>query len=287
MNKRMYLFLVCALVSIPLHAQQFQLKWETAAAPYPSTSFSYVNLGSATGFLTYDSTHVYFYDGITHNLKWTFQKQSYEYPTADNNMVSPVQDYDGNGVKDIWVGGTPPTHDRNTVRLIDPSTGNQLAHFEEIGTQFGPLGLADVDRDGKLELLIERNVSINSGGWSGGDYASISIQVYSTNLSVTSVSNSSQATPNQFQLEQNYPNPFNPSTRIQYRLSERANVQIQIYNLAGQLVKTLLDETKEPGSYSLDWDGKTDNGYRAGSGTYFYRVQLAGHAQTKKMLILR
>jgi hypothetical protein len=283
MNKRMCFFLGCVLMSIPLHAQQFQLKWETPSAPYPSTSISYVNLGSAAGFLTYDSTHVYFYDGITHNLKWTFQKQSYEYPTADNTVVSPVQDYNGNGVKDIWVGGTPPTHDRNILRLIDPSTGSQLALFDNSGTQYGPIGLADVDGDGKLELLMEKNVSRISGS----DYAAISIQVFSTSLSVTSVSNYSQATPNQFQLEQNYPNPFNPSTRIQYGLSERANVQIQIYNLAGQLIKTLLNEAKEPGNYSLDWDGKTDSGYRAASGTYFYRVQAAGQAQTKKMLVLR
>ena len=77
--------------------------------------------------------------------------------------------------------------------------------------------------------------------------------------------------PKVFTLRQNFPNPFKGKTTIQYQLPEDSQVILKIYNLAGQQVKTLIDETQSAGYYKIDWDGKDSNGNMISSGIYFYR----------------
>ncbi len=91
--------------------------------------------------------------------------------------------------------------------------------------------------------------------------------------------------PTEFKLGQNYPNPFNPSTTISYELPQASNVNLAIYNLRGQLIRTLVDRPEAPGRYEVVWDGTSDNGSRVSSGVYIYRIQ-AGHFVTTKKLIL-
>lgn len=91
----------------------------------------------------------------------------------------------------------------------------------------------------------------------------------------------------EYKLNQNYPNPFNPSTTIEYSVQTTDNIQIKIYNSLGQLVKTLVNETKTPGEYSSIWNGKDDNGSLVASGTYFYQVQTKDFVSSKKMILLK
>ena len=88
--------------------------------------------------------------------------------------------------------------------------------------------------------------------------------------------------PEEFALMQNYPNPFNPTTTITYQLPQAAFVNISIYNVAGQLVETLVDEDKNAGYYSVLW-----NSTGVSSGLYFYRIQAGEYTETKKSLILK
>ncbi len=81
------------------------------------------------------------------------------------------------------------------------------------------------------------------------------------------------ALPSRFSLHQNYPNPFNPVTNIRYELPQRSRVRVQIYDVLGQVVATLVDEDKESGRHEATWDGRSDNGRRVGSGVYVYRLQ--------------
>ena len=92
---------------------------------------------------------------------------------------------------------------------------------------------------------------------------------------------------NGFALGQNYPNPFNPSTTIAYTVQLRSHVTIDVYNILGQIVQTLVDETKNAGSYLIDWDGLSDDGAEASSGIYLYRIRAGEFSTTKKMLLLR
>jgi hypothetical protein len=89
-------------------------------------------------------------------------------------------------------------------------------------------------------------------------------------------------------LSSNYPNPFNPSTAIHYTLAERGRVMIRVYNVAGQLVKTLVDDIREPGlEHTVTWHGLSDSGGEAASGVYFYRMTTKGFTQTRKMILLK
>ena len=89
------------------------------------------------------------------------------------------------------------------------------------------------------------------------------------------------------QLNQNYPNPFNPSTNIEFSLQKAGNVKITVYNIMGQTVKTLINETKPAGKHIISWDGKDYVGEQVASGLYFYRLESNQQIYTKKMLLLK
>ncbi len=93
--------------------------------------------------------------------------------------------------------------------------------------------------------------------------------------------------PGDFQLGQNYPNPFNPTTTIKYAVPNEGLVQLKIYNTAGQLVKTLVDEIKPPGNYSAIWDGSNEADAQVASGVYLYKLTAGGGQITRKMVILK
>jgi len=89
-------------------------------------------------------------------------------------------------------------------------------------------------------------------------------------------------------LDQNYPNPFNPSTTIAFALKERGRVKIDVYNVAGQLVRTLVDETRDAGAYSnVNWNGTDSANQPVSSGVYFYKLTTNNFSQTKKMVLLK
>jgi hypothetical protein len=89
-------------------------------------------------------------------------------------------------------------------------------------------------------------------------------------------------------LESNYPNPFNQTTTIRYGVKNRAHVSLKIYNVAGQLVKTLVNEVKEPAAvHKVNWDGRNKDGGTVASGVYFYKLVTDNFAQTKKMVLLK
>jgi len=95
--------------------------------------------------------------------------------------------------------------------------------------------------------------------------------------------------PKAFALSQNYPNPFNPSTTIAYDIPEGAdvNVRLNIYNMRGQLIRTLVNEVKSEGSYKVQWDGTDNYGRKVASGVYFYRITAGEFSKTRKMVILK
>lgn len=97
------------------------------------------------------------------------------------------------------------------------------------------------------------------------------------------------ALPTTFGLEQNYPNPFNPETSIAYQLPKDALVSLQVYNLTGQVVATLVNGKKPAGHHSALWNGRDEAGRQLPSGVYFYRllVNQGEWAQVKKMTLLK
>ena len=85
----------------------------------------------------------------------------------------------------------------------------------------------------------------------------------------------------------NSPNPFNPTTTISFELSESGKTQIEIFNVKGQKVKTLLDEEMEIGKHSVTWSGTDGNNRQAASGIYFYRISVNNKQKINKMIMLK
>ena len=89
------------------------------------------------------------------------------------------------------------------------------------------------------------------------------------------------------ELRQNYPNPFNPETTIEYGLTRAADVRLELYNVHGKLVRTLVNERKGPGVHEVLWNGRDDNGNLAGSGVYFARLTTAEGVMKRKIVMLK
>jgi len=85
----------------------------------------------------------------------------------------------------------------------------------------------------------------------------------------------------------NYPNPFNPKTTIMFDLGESGKTQIEIFNVKGQKVKTLLNEEMEAGQHTAIWNGDDSNNKSVSSGMYFYKISLNGKQKIKKMIMLK
>ena len=88
-------------------------------------------------------------------------------------------------------------------------------------------------------------------------------------------------------LAQNYPNPFNPDTLIRFTLAKDADVSVNIYNIKGQLVKTLVNDHRKAGEHQVSWNGMDDNGTPVSSGVYLYRMQTNEYLSTKRMILLK
>tara|TARA_B110000881_G_C18495185_1_gene473868 strand:- start:332 stop:1111 length:780 start_codon:yes stop_codon:yes gene_type:complete len=94
-------------------------------------------------------------------------------------------------------------------------------------------------------------------------------------------------TPSKFALAQNHPNPFNPTTEIAFTLDQRANVNLSIYNMLGQKVKTLTSEFKNAGTHTLQWNGRDEMGQNVSTGVYLYTLTSGSESITKKMAFMK
>jgi hypothetical protein len=167
------------------------------------------------------------------------------------------------GTTAMQVGyGTPATTNGAVIRK---QTGN--AHV--VWSGFSLIYLRDDEEDGTLDRALHvRNILCALGDCEGTP---------------------TSATPVFFdRLEQNYPNPFNPQTTIAFSLKQRGRVRVDVYNVAGQLVKTLLNESRAAGSYTdVRWDGRDARSQTVASGVYFYKLVTDGFSQTRKMVLLK
>jgi len=95
--------------------------------------------------------------------------------------------------------------------------------------------------------------------------------------------------PRAFRLDQNVPNPFNPRTDIKYALSEGSggSVELAVYNVRGEKVRTLVSGQMSPGEYTVSWDGRDDRGESLPSGVYLYRLTSGGKSLTRKMMMAK
>ena len=130
------------------------------------------------------------------------------------------------------------------------------------------------------DVLDESNVNINNVIVSGpkGSVANVSSNVISAAIKLV---------PGVFALHQNYPNPFNPITEIRFDIPKATTVNVSVFNLMGQKIKTLKNEKITPGYHVVQWDGTNDNGMQVSTGMYFYTLQTGAKSVMRKMLFLK
>ena len=152
-------------------------------------------------------------------------------------------------------------------------------------------------RPAGAEFLLEGRVSMPSGAPAPGarvmlfDLSEFRLLAGTTTdatgrFSISQEALGPSALPDQFSLGPNYPNPFNPSTIIPYQLPVAAHVRLQVFNLLGQRIATLVDGEQPAGFHSARWDGTDAAGRAVGAGVYLYRLQSGSRVATERMVLV-
>ena len=162
-----------------------------------------------------------------------------------------------------------------SFKIVDITTGNIVFQKKSSNYSYSYPTLSDLNGDGLLECIVTKNEYPYQNKYY--------FEIYNTG--VTGIKNLEQ--PAKFSLSQNFPNPFNPETKISFTLDERTNVSIKIFNVQGELVKTLTAKEYFPGNHEIVWNGKNELGQQQPTGIYFYEMRSGSFAQAKKMILLR
>ena len=159
----------------------------------------------------------------------------------------------------------------------------ERGQWTQSGSKIVGTGASDSSRQGKSVALSSDGSTFILGGSS--DSNATGAVWFFRNPGAVSVS-TARSLPAAFGLDQNYPDPFNPSTTITYRLPESAHVTLNVYNLLGEKIATLVDESQSPGFKSVVW-----NGGHSASGVYVYRIVAdygsGSFTQSRKMLLTK
>ncbi|MFQ5603319.1 MAG: ELWxxDGT repeat protein [bacterium] len=192
-------------------------------------------------------------------------------------------------VKDIHpTGSSNPSEITNVdgmayFRADDGQHGVEL--WRSDGTAAGTVMIKDIHPTGK-STPVEFTV-VNGKLYFSANDGFNGRELWVLDAMTTSVEQN-HTVPEVFALSQNYPNPFNPETTIQYHLGETTSVKLQVYDLLGRLVTTLLDEGRqEIGSYTVSWDGRDANGRQVASGVYVYRLTTQHQSLSQKMIFMK
>ncbi len=199
-------------------------------------------------------------------------------------------DINNDGFDDIIVGAPTALWDVGRIYGFLGSTNiDTIPAIDIIGHAIGYFGDAvssggDVNGDGCDDILV------GEWGYPSGahDIGAASLYAGDSNIVVGITEDIvSEEIPIIFALEQNYPNPFNAYTTINYSLTDSGNTTLKIYNIKGELVKTLTYEYKEAGYYAINWSGDDENGNLLSSGIYFYKIETDTFTETKSMVMLK
>jgi hypothetical protein len=196
----------------------------------------------------------------------------------DQKMAS--KDYDGNGKIESFATEYNNLLAKLIAKLPHDATGAVISAATDSTKILNRPDL--VQGIWNYNLLIEDR----SNGVHNPAYAIALLQA-SIAAITTSVERLDSNIPGSYVLGQNYPNPFNPTTTISFSIPQRSNVRLDIYDILGKQVATLVNESREAGNWNVEWNGLNRNGQHIASGVYFYRLEAGSFTSVKKMVMLK
>jgi hypothetical protein len=226
----------------------------------------------------------------------------WEVQTGSNGRTNPIAaDIDSDGITELLL-----TTESGYLYAFEGADGSLTPGYPIwIEPSWSAPALSDINRDGKMELLAfgwgshklfawELGVSSAKSAGSGGSTfrgnmrrTGCHADALTANLRGVQQAALAPTSGIVSRLGQNYPNPVKGQTAISYQITRPGKVKINVYNLTGQLVKTLVNEDRDPGSYQIKWNGKNEQDHGVSSGTYIYRLESPGFNAAKKMLVLK
>jgi len=176
-----------------------------------------------------------------------------------------------------------------TVFSTNANLGAALFVFEGEAKVSSDLKIEQGVVDGQLRVLVYMNSSAGVTGelFTVEGAAKFSVEAVDNFGRPVKVTTVKKAIPSAFALYPNYPNPFNPATNISFALPVDSRVSLKIYNIAGQLVRTVVNETMPAGNHTVTWDGINSSGEKVASGIYFYRLNAGDFSKTMKMVMTK
>lgn len=169
---------------------------------------------------------------------------------------------------------------QNTTQLA-----NMIPSFSYLAPEIEVLN----ETTGRIHLMLTNDNSYGSAVQNDGSNTGCSIMYAAIDVDFTQFTGNDEpvAVVKPAMLKQNYPNPFNPKTTICFNLSSPEKVNLSVYNVKGQLVKTLVNEYFTAGSHEINWNGVDNNNKSVASGVYFYRLSTPNNKEMKKMLLIK
>jgi outer membrane protein assembly factor BamB len=193
---------------------------------------------------------------------------------GDVYSVASTSDITGDSIPEVLAGGL-----NGEVALIDGATGQTVWMVPTDAPILTVRAIDDINGDGFPDIIAGQEKDGDTGGkillFSGGT------------LNPTSISSPEPKMSHDFITLSNYPNPFNAQTRICYYLPSQGMVKLEIFNLLGQSVKTLVDENQNAGSHNVLWDACDDGSASIAAGLYFGRLAAGNQESTCKLIVLK
>lgn len=235
----------------------FRLDGDEWVLVYPFSNFQ-LSDGGITGMWAFSDTKYIRYNGTKWDVHYSPEKiTSIDFDPQDDLWFMNELSRTG-GFGDIFY-----------YNVFNKLYGTLLEQYPQIS-----LGLCEdfvIDENGFLWIVKKNNYVQN---YIGG--------IYCYNLEIPTSIDANYKTPAALTLLSNYPNPFNPSTIITFRLPRSGHTKLEIFNINGQKVDTLVDEWRDTGQHSVVWDGT-----KFASGVYFYRIEAGGYTATKRMVLMK
>lgn len=276
-----------------LFAQRVQLGWTPSRSGILSHYRIYRSIHVDSNFVllntakTSDSTYID--DDLQYNLRYYYVATAVDLignESSFSNMVDTtisipvpvelssfsVQVHDNDALLE-WTTKTESTNYGFEVQRSesDPNNFEKIAFIRGHGTSSTPMHYYYVDKDLQKGEYFYRLKQIDFNG----DFE------FSTKIKITI------GVPDEFCLEPNYPNPFNSSTTISYNLPKSSQVELNIYNVYGQIIFHLVNEYQKAGRYAANWPGIDENGRNVASGIYYFKIEALNTAMFRRMILIK